>query len=385
MKTNSSLKSILAGIGAVSLLIYVLACSTSFSPDDRQVIYPAYDPQSGATCVALYDRKTGRSETLFTAAETESATNQHPLLLRAEWLPDGKHILIGQLVREDGLLLTVLPREAKEPVRNFIVPDLKDAATSLEFPFAIAGSMLVLNCNEMDPVRVNLVTGEVVGGEKSTNQVVVMPSPDGKTLVGSRAVEKDKFTEFGTFDPKTMEFKPLASLPEAGEKGTMPVFNPADGRVVFIEEKDGQLMLKVAKDGKDEFSRPLIMVDAKLEVGTFLDIARDGKTVFTAACSKTETGTNSAYGLLEIPLNGAPLRFTPLFHIDETSDNELMFAQSSLSHDGTTWAIATSYLYRQNKSLRAEDSALFLVDVSKAKRPVTKISIPVPPERKKLL
>ena len=90
------------------------------------------------------------------------------------------------------------------------------------------------------------------------------------------------------------------------------------------------------KGGKDEFSRPLIMHDAKLEGGAFLDIARDGKTVFTAACSKSETGTNSAYGLLEIPLTGAPFRFTPLFHIDETSDNELMFAQSSLSHDGTT-------------------------------------------------
>src|ERR1017187_4594359 len=102
MNMKPLLNSILAGVGALSLLIYVLACATSFSPDDRQGLYPSFDPQSGAMAVSIYDRKTGRSETVFTAANADFATNQQPVLMRAEWLPDGKHILIGRAVDNDG-------------------------------------------------------------------------------------------------------------------------------------------------------------------------------------------------------------------------------------------------------------------------------------------
>ena len=62
MKKHHPLHIVLAGIGVASLLVYVLACSTAFSPDDRQVLYPSFDPQSGALSIALYDRNTGRSE-----------------------------------------------------------------------------------------------------------------------------------------------------------------------------------------------------------------------------------------------------------------------------------------------------------------------------------
>src|ERR1035438_6909558 len=103
MKLKFSLNHVLAGCGALSLLAYVLACAPSFSPDDRQVLYPSFDPQSGAMSVACYDRKTGRSEILFTAANADIATNQQPVLIRAEWLPDGKHILIGRAVGDHGL------------------------------------------------------------------------------------------------------------------------------------------------------------------------------------------------------------------------------------------------------------------------------------------
>ena len=53
MKTNRTIHVLLAGLGGVSLLVYILACSTAFSPDDRQVLYPSFDPQSGALSIAL--------------------------------------------------------------------------------------------------------------------------------------------------------------------------------------------------------------------------------------------------------------------------------------------------------------------------------------------
>jgi hypothetical protein len=385
MKTSRSLQSILAGVAVGSLLVYVLACSTSFSPDDKQVIYPSFDPQSGATSVSLYDRSTKRCETLLMSARCEPAADRESVLIRAEWLPDGKHILVGQLVDNNALLLTVLPRDPKELVRNFTLADFDEAAGSLQFPFAIVENQLFLNGDNIDPIRLDLSTGAVTGGKTNENPMVVLPAPDGKSLVGLRASKADKSIAFGAYDPATMEFKPVSSLAADGGEVPLPCFNPADGRVIWIVQKDSQLNLQVFKKEKVELTRPLTLPGGTLKTGPFLALAPDGKTVFTAACVVTDNKTNSEYGLLEIPLGDAPLRFTPLFRATCDDDGELIFAQPSLSHDGKTWAICSSYLYRQNHALNSDDCALFLVDVSKAKRPVTKVAIPVPPQREKLI
>lgn len=386
MKTSRSLQSILAGVGAVSLLIYVLACSTSFSPDDKQVIYPSFDPQTGETSVTLYDRITKRTETLLVSTRCQPKDDdRESVLIRAEWLPDGKGILVGQLVDNSALLLTVLPRDSKTPVRNFTLADFDEAGGSLQFPFAIVRNQLFLNCEKADPLRLDLATGGVTGGQTNENPVFVLAAPDGKSLVGLRENKADKTIALGSYDPAAMVFRPLTSVAAAGGDAPLPFFNPADGRVIWIAEKDGELNLQVLKGEKVELNRPLTLPGGKIRTGPFLAVTPDGKTALAAAGVLTETKTNSEHGLLEIPLSDAPLRFTPLFRTTHGDDGDLIFAQPSLSHDGETWAIATSYLYQQNKSLRAEDSALYLVDLSKAKRPVTKVPIPVPPKREKLL
>ena len=313
MKTNLPLPSILAGIAVGSLLIYVLACATSFSPDDRRVLYPSFDPQSGAAAVALYDRRTGRSEILFSAAETAAATNQHAAPIRAGWLPDGKHILIASAVGDDGLDLLVLPRGVKEPVRHFSIPKAYDVAAFLQFPFAVVGEKLLLNGDGHNPLRLDLVTGETAGGERATNEICALPSPDGKAIVGFRDLRDNRGMEFGTFNLQSMEFK---SLGQAGTnicEGTIPAFDPANGRLMFIGKTGEQLQLQVMRNNANEFTRPLTLAGAKLQTGPFLDLARDGKTVMTAYCATSAATTNSEYGLLEIPLGHAPLRFTPLF------------------------------------------------------------------------
>lgn len=387
MKIKLSLPSILAGIGAVSLLIYVLACATSFSPDDRQVLYPTLDPRSGATGVAVYDRKTGRSETVFTAVAADTGTNQQPVLLRAGWLPDGKHILIASAMKNKGLELVVLPRGVSEPVRHFSLPetDKDDAVLGLEFPFAISGSQLFLNGEKRNPLRLDLVTGELAGGDATANEVCALPSPDGQTIIGWRDRKAEGGMEFGTLDLQTVEFKSLGQVGTNVSEGTIPVFSPADGRLMFIGKTGEQLRLQVRKNGQTEFTRQLERLGGKLELGMFLDVARDGKAVLTAYCADSPAKTNAEYGLLEIPLSDAPLRFTPLFHSTQTEDSELLLAQPSLSHDGKTWAIGTAFLYLQNESLKPEDCALFLVDLSGSDRPVTKVPIPVPPQRKQLV
>src|ERR1035441_7650384 len=110
MKTNRPLHVILAGLGGTALLVYILACSAAFSPDDRQVLYPSFDPQNGALSIALYDRDTRRSEQIFSSIGAHTDTNLHSACLRAEWLPDGKHILVAEAKEHEGLSLFVVPR-----------------------------------------------------------------------------------------------------------------------------------------------------------------------------------------------------------------------------------------------------------------------------------
>jgi hypothetical protein len=382
MKTKPSLPSILATVAAVSLLLYVLACATSFSPDDRQVLYPTLDPQSGAAGVAVYDRKTGRSESLLTAIGADVSTNQQGVLLRAQWLPDGKHVLVVEAVKDEVMEVLVLPRGVQEPVRHFSLPKADDATESLEFPFAVVGSRLYLNGDKHDPLRLDLVTGELTGGAESTNDLIALPAPDGKSILGLRGLNGNRGMEFGALDPQTLEFKSLGQVGTNVAEGTLPAFNPADGRLVFIGKTGEQL--QVVKDGQTEFTRPIARPGEKLELGPFLDLARDGKTVLSAYSAVAEAATNAEYGLLEMPLSDAPLRFTPLFHSTQTKDSQMLFAQPSLSHDGKTWAICTAFLYLQDESLKPEDCALFLVDLSKADRPVTKVPIPVPAQRRPL-
>jgi hypothetical protein len=379
MKISPALRSVLAGISVFSLLIYVLACATSFSPDDRQVLYPSFDPHSGATAVAVYDRRTGQSELLYTAAMPEAATNRQPVLMRAGWLPDGKHILVGSITRDDQLEFLVIPRGVHEAVRHFPMGKVHEAAACLEFPFAIADNKLFLNDEKHEPARMDLVTGEIDGGNEATNGIHVLPTADAKIF----AAFTD--TEYGVFDPQTMQFKSCGFAATNVADGTLPTFDPAGGRLIEVVKLDDLPHLQIRKSGQIEWTRPLARGDDKLEFGPFLDLAPGGKTVVTAYCAVSQSTTNAEYGLLEIPLSQAPLRFTPLFHTLKTDNSELLLAQPSLSHDGKTWAMGTGCLYLQNDTLKAEDCALFLVNLTKANRPVTKVSIPVPADRKKLI
>jgi hypothetical protein len=398
MKTQSTLNAILAGVGGVSLLIYILACSTSFSPDDRLVLYPSFDPQSGASAVAQYDRKKGKSEILFSAADANTTTNPAPALLRAEWMPDGKHILIGRVFEKERLELLVLPRGVKEPTRQLWLP--KDiSASSLELPFAINGSQLFLTGEKplskddrASVVRVNLTTGELTCETTSSNPIVVLPSSDGKSLIALRHKGDSDLIEYGLLDPGKMLFKTVGftgNYKVMNKPGLFPLFNPTDGSVFFVDaagkEAHEMPQVYVVKDGKVVFSRLLSRPGGFYIPGPFLAAEPDGKTLMAAAVAASEGQTNGEYGLLEIPLNDAPLRFTPLFRAEVGKEGELIFAQPSLSHDGKTWAVSTAFLYMQNESLKPEDCALFLIDLSTSKRPVTRVPIRVPPEREPLL
>src|SRR5512134_1320310 len=148
MKTHNVRNSILAGIGLAALLVYVLAC-TSFSPDDSKVLYPAFDVKSGGTTAMVYDRKTGKSEPVFVAANLAEleGTNGTARLLRPQWLPDGKRILVawqGKAGDDDGLELTLVPYGAPAPVQHIWIADSEMKDAMLMLPLPLVGSRVFL-------------------------------------------------------------------------------------------------------------------------------------------------------------------------------------------------------------------------------------------------
>ena len=374
MKTNRTLNILLAGIGGGSLLVYILACSTAFSPDDRQVLYPSFDPQNGALSIAVYDRSTGRSEQIFSSIGAHTDTNMHSASLRAAWLPDGKHILVAEAEEHDGLSLFVVPRGGKEPIRHIASQKWDDSATALEFPFALSGTKVFLN-DQHNLTRVDWVTGEVL---VNTNHIAALPGGDGKTIIGWRELPNNG-AEFGLIDPATLAFQPQLTLTNQPGEGTFPAFDPGKREIFFVTGQGTNLELQILRDGVKKFTRAITLPGCEVKVaGPWLDLGPKKDRVFTAYSSKAEGQTNSECGLLEIPLDEKPLRFTPLFQVQADDMNSLL-AQPSLSHDGRTWAISSAWLAAKDKSaLRPEDCALFLVQVDRSRPKITKVPIPLP-------
>lgn len=374
MKTNRTPHIVLAGIACVSLLAYVLACSTAFSPDDRQVLYPSFDPQNGALSIAVYDRSTGRSEQIFSSIGSHTDTNMHSACLRAEWLPDGKHILVAEAEEKDKLSLFVVPRGGKEPIRHIGSQKWDDAVTALEFPLALSGTKVFLN-DDHNLTRVDWVTGEVL---VNTNHIGALPSDDGKTIIGWRELSNNG-GEFGVLDPETMAFQPQLSLTNQPGEGTFPTYDPGTREIMFVGGQGTNLELQIVRDGVKKFTRLITRPGCEVKVaGPWLDLGPKKDRVFTAYSCKTDGQTNSEHGLLEIPLNEKPLRFTPLFQVQADDVNSLL-AQPSLSHDGRTWAISSAWLGASKKSaLRPEDCALFLVQVDRSRPKITKLPIALP-------
>jgi hypothetical protein len=77
----------------------------------------------------------------------------------------------------------------------------------------------------------------------------------------------------------------------------------------------------------------------------------------------------------EIPIDGKPVRETPLFRIASADETFLMFYQIALSPDGKTIA-ASAGLSEEDQGTREPVRALYLLDLSRAGRPVKKIRIP---------
>ncbi len=383
MKTT--LNSTLALVALAALTIYILACGTAFSPDDKKVLYPAFDPSSGAIGVAVYDRESGRSEMLFVpvAFKKGGDAEVEPSLLRPQWLADGRNILVTGTKpdSDDSLNLTVLPVGGQASVRMYALPAGKKAAEAILLPTPVTGNRVFIMVSSNLLARLDVTTGSLVHHEFQDlkGNLTLYPSPksDAVFYVEEQGDGKDNVV-FGRINADSFARTSLMTITNQAADGGFFTFS-ADGKRVAMVEKAGDLRrLIVLEDGRTVFARPLTSKGEKLAFGSAAFLPK-GDALCASFLQSTEGQDAVSLGLMEIPLNDTPVRRTVLIKTTGLKDDSAaLYFQAGFSHDGKTAGLASTYLACDNKDFKPEDCALFLVDLSDPNRKVTKVLIPLP-------
>jgi hypothetical protein len=376
MNPHRTRDSILAVIGFAAVLIYILACA-SFSPDDSKIVFPSWDPATGSLSVAVYDRTAKTTEHLL-VLPVEGAT----AYLRPGWTADGKRVIAvwSYGSSDKRAQIALLPFKTKEPTRILNVGEFDEIATSLMLPQQILGSYLFLAAKS-SVLRLDLASGAIQEREIGDGAMVLVQQGGAYygRKVPSPSASKEKRLEIGRLDVNTLECTPILQTVEEDDEGPFAVSR--DGSRFAVEtKKDGRFRVLVFNGRELVRTIPFGADAEKLEPGN-LQWSADGSTLYVVFVKPLQDAAHHQFGVLELPANGGPGRQIPLFGTSRRDDMDPWLFQIDLSHDGKMLAGASTYLWSHEKEkLQADDLALYLIDLSRADRKVTRIPIPAPPK-----
>lgn len=380
MKTQETRNTVLALLGLLALAVYIVAC-TSFSPDDSKVLYPAFDQDSGALGMAIYDRAARHSELQFVAPELkEDANPPKASYVRGGWLPDGRHIVVAYSLAQDNnevVDFAVIPTGLARPIKLFHVSGLKDTGTEFFWPLCLTGQRVLISTGSKEVVRLDLNTGEVLRHkiEAVEKDITVLPAADGGAFYLESFQSPEDRMAFGRLDPETFARTALMNITNADSDKSAFAYDWDGKRIAFVQTNQ----LKVFRQSQPVFIRSLTAGrDQQLAFGS-AGFSRKGDRIWATFQRKLEGETKASYGLMEIPLDPAvPVRETILIaKAAADKDPDATGFQGSLSHDGKAFAVDSTYLACKNE-FGPEDCALFLVDLSSPNRRIIKVPIPVP-------
>lgn len=355
-------------IGLVSLSAYILACRASFSPDGSKILFPYGAVKTDEFGVAIYDRETGESRSIFTHA-LPLAERSGNIPVTAQWTPDGDNVILawGEEGGPDHLRLMLLPLEGKQPARFFAFPDREDLVLQLLNPLPVLGNRVFIGGRTL--TRLDLGTGEVtaaeVGGE-------VHLAGQGDQLY--YMTRSSSAYRFGRIDTEALALMPVFATVEIDLE--FPILAVSrDGSSVAVSGKVGtEYRMVVFRDGELEKTVSLGATVEGREPGNN-EWSPDGKTIYSAFGRKLETEDALEFGFLEVPLSGEGVREVSLFRVSTEEDDRRGVAgfQIALSPDGDT--IVASNLHF---GVSQQDRALYLLDLTSSERKVTKVPMPLP-------
>jgi hypothetical protein len=386
---------VLTLIAFAGWLLYILACA-SFSPDDSKVLFPSNDPTTGAPALAMYDRAARTTRTLLAFPVAAEAGHDTLVYVRGAWTPDGRHVVGIWGEGKDSLRATVLPLDGKEPARVLGFGSNKDDIPSAVLAgAAIVGSHLFAG-DKARIVRLDLATGEVKDRPAEGEPLLVARQDQvyyrRHVPVPGASQDASDQTEVGLVDVNTLALAPLFTTREesAADGGFLAVTR--DGSRVALGGTRGKVPeILIFENKKLARTVPIGSAEHAILAGNF-QWSPDGAVLYVMTLKAAGDDQHHQFAVLEVPAGGGASRETPLLVVAGNHEDADVFAfQLDVSHDGKTLAAAATYLQTPapklsggNKELpaprvRPEDLALYLVDLSRPDRKVTKL--PVPPAK----
>ena len=397
----------LALLGIASLAIYVLACQPGFSPDGSKILVTAAGGTNGQGQVLVYDRKASKWTPLLTVAKSLGG-NGTPIPT-AIWSADGKEVIAAWASDEHRVMVSVLPVGGVGPTRLFQVDHLDEALPALMVPPALmvrpglpapyllfgGGSITALNLESGVTDQQKLAGNDTTNAPKKAIYLVGQGAEVFYLLGGDGTIEA------GRLDLESLRPSPLLELKTAKEDANpfLAVSKTGSRMALTRGDADNQGLL-IYRQFQLERTLPFGATNNGIILGNLV-WSLDGKTLYAAGFRPLKPGPiakarHAGYEALravglkptepktldlqvsvcEIPLAGKPFRETPLFRIASAHDETfLMLYQIALSPDGKTIA-ASAGLSEDDQGTRERDRALYLLDLSRAGRPVSRIPIP---------
>lgn len=384
MKTATTRNSLLATLALAGLLAYVLACA-SFSPDDSKVATPAFDPQTGDLGAAVYDRKSGRVEQVFSfsAVNSRPDSDYDAAITRVQWV-DNHRLLVSWIDpdKDEILNLAVLPHGAAGAVRQWQITDLKDLDDRMVNPLALSGNRLFVVVDSNLVARFDLQTGRIQHHQCPREGILLYPAESDERVFYCTAVEGQRDqTEFGYLDAATFKLTTLFRTDATNANLDGPLAFSPDGRRLVTAQAGEKARLSLLQGGKAPQTILLPAEDGEeLEVGGICFAPRQD-TVHVSYLSKRAGQTNVSLGVFTVPLDNKPIVRTPIVPaLGKVDGKAARYFQPASSHDGKMLALTTTYFFGEKEAMHlyAKECALFLVDLTKKPHQVKRVPLAVP-------
>lgn len=364
-------------LGIAGLMVYVLACAPSFSPDGKKVAFPVLDYDNEQTSIFVYDINKNKFETVAEFKNQNhkgDSDDDMDIAYSVQWMPDGKQILIN-----GASLIMILPVESEGPTRIF-QPQEDMKFLNILPPPIVGNYQFIANPDKPELYRVNVQNWETQSFQLAfSHDDLGIPFSDGEQLYFTVDLEKEdqKFCSIMKLNVENGTYTPVAKIntEECGELQAWSWLKLGGDRFAAISKYQDRVHLVLVQGNSIEKMIPIGEKKSGLDIGNLVP-SRDGRSIFAAFSYHDQ---QDQFGFMEIPFDGGKTREMVLFTGDGPMDDQMnpIAFHIAISPDGRKIA-ASSVSGLEYTSLKPEDRALYFIDVSHPEWEVNKVRVPLP-------